>query len=222
MLIINDSVFTSNDIYREIGSNENDLGRGDNGGLPCATCTILLSITSQLAEIYNETTPQSLERLCSYLPTSYVTECKTIVDFLAPIIDKDMKQMSVDTVCYALKICYVDPGRRMCHLFERPTHPNDIMYEMLDRRQMTTLSTKELEDGLIKAFPWICYIPGVYRLCVALSDTYNKLLPGVDLDGDRHSPAETLRGSIWRGRDCADLNGEIYPGRRPLGEDKLR
>ncbi len=38
----------------------------------------------------------------------------------------------------------------------------------------------------------------------------------------RHSPAETLRGSIWRGRDCSDINSEIYPGRRSLEDDKNR
>ena len=57
-------------------------------------------------------------------------------------------------------------------------------------------------------------MPGAYKLCEALFDTYSKLLPSVDFDGDKHSPAETLRGSIWRGRDCADLDSSVYPGRR--------
>ena len=50
------------------------LGRGDNGGIPCAACTILLSISSQLAQIYNETTVESLERLCTFLPETYKGE----------------------------------------------------------------------------------------------------------------------------------------------------
>ena len=65
-------------------------------------------------------------------------------------------------------------------------------------------------DG--KGWPWLCYIPGVYYLCEAFDDVYDQLLPAVDLDGDRFSPAETLRGSIWRGRDCGDLDRDVYPG----------
>ena len=62
--------------------------------------------------------------------------------------------------------------------------------------------------------PWVCYIPGVKQLCEALDNVYDQLVPAVDLDGDRFSPTETLRGSIWRGRDCSDIRGDIYPGRR--------
>ena len=43
-------------------------------GIPCAACTILLSISSQLAQIYNETTVESLERLCTFLPETYKGE----------------------------------------------------------------------------------------------------------------------------------------------------
>ena len=58
-----------------VKAEKNDnLGRGDNGGIPCAACTILLSISSQLAQIYNETTVESLERLCTFLPETYKGE----------------------------------------------------------------------------------------------------------------------------------------------------
>jgi hypothetical protein len=50
---------------------EEILGRGINGGVPCATCTILFSMATQLAEIYNETLIQSLDRFCGYLPVAY-------------------------------------------------------------------------------------------------------------------------------------------------------
>ena len=60
--------------------------RGDNGGIPCAACTILLSMSSQLAEIYNETTVESLSRICTYLPQAYQNECESLVGYLAPII----------------------------------------------------------------------------------------------------------------------------------------
>ncbi len=63
-------------------------------------------------------------------------------------------------------------------------------------------------------WPWICYIPGVSSLCEALFDAYEKLVPALDHDDDKFSPAESLRGSIWRGRDCDDNNAHVYPGRR--------
>lgn len=47
------------------------LGRGINGGFSCATCTILLSMVEQLAQIHNETTTDSLQRMCTYLPKKY-------------------------------------------------------------------------------------------------------------------------------------------------------
>ena len=49
---------------------------------------------------------------------------------------------------------------------------------------------------------------GAYKVCQAIFDTYDKLLPSVDFDNDKHSPAETLRGSLWRGRDCKDFDGK--------------
>lgn len=44
-------------------------------------------------------------------------------------------------------------------------------------------------------------------------DNIEHHLPADDLDGDRFSPARTLRGSDWRGKDCDDLRKDVYPGR---------
>eukprot|EP00026_Physarum_polycephalum_P007804 Phypoly_transcript_07872.p1 GENE.Phypoly_transcript_07872~~Phypoly_transcript_07872.p1 ORF type:complete len:447 (+),score=71.22 Phypoly_transcript_07872:193-1533(+) len=38
-------------------------------------------------------------------------------------------------------------------------------------------------------------------------------LPAVDDDQDYFGVFPTLRGSHWRGKDCSDLNANIYPGR---------
>jgi hypothetical protein len=65
------SQITSAYQYYYFLSQEEIVGRGINGGVPCATCTILFSMATQLAEIYNETLIQSLDRFCGYLPVAY-------------------------------------------------------------------------------------------------------------------------------------------------------
>ena len=58
------------------------LYRGVNGGVDCATCTIVLGLVDHLAIVYNESAAHSLERLCSYLPGEYRTYCKAALEFL--------------------------------------------------------------------------------------------------------------------------------------------
>ena len=41
-------------------------------------------------------------------------------------------------------------------------------------------------------------------------DNIEHHLPADDLDGDRFSPARTLRGSDWRGKDCDDLRFGVH------------
>lgn len=56
-----------------VGKNhsKDDVRRGNNGGFSCATCTVLVGITEQLAQINNETVVDSLKRMCNYLPVKY-------------------------------------------------------------------------------------------------------------------------------------------------------
>jgi hypothetical protein len=42
-----------------------------------------------------------------------------------------------------------------------------------------------VHKGIETLFPWICFIPGLKQLCEVIDDTYDKLIPGIDLDGDR-------------------------------------
>ena len=55
---------------------DHELGRGINGGIGCATCTILFSIATQLTTIYNETLEESLQRICGYLPETHQGQCR--------------------------------------------------------------------------------------------------------------------------------------------------
>ena len=101
-----------------------------------------------------------------------------MVEYLAPIIGKEIDaHLTVDVVCYSIGLCYVDPGRRMCNLFPLP--PN---FQLPSKNTVNRIFNEEL---IVKKYPWICYLPGIYRLCEALSDTYTKLLPAVDIDGDK-------------------------------------
>lgn len=56
--------------------------RGVNGGVDCATCTIVLGVVEHLSILYNESIVQSLDRFCSYMPSEFKTFCKDAVDFL--------------------------------------------------------------------------------------------------------------------------------------------
>lgn len=59
-----------------------DLKGGVNGGVDCASCSIVLGIVDHLMIVYNESAAQSLERLCVYLPDPYQGYCKTALAFL--------------------------------------------------------------------------------------------------------------------------------------------
>ena len=138
---------------------QNEVKRGDNGGISCATCTILLSISTQLAQIYNETTVESLTRLCTYLPQNYQSECNELVRYLAPIIATEIyHHVSVDMVCYSIGLCYPANGK-MCHLFPLPKKIRDFV----PRQPLIN------DKILIQALPWICYLPGIYRLANCIS-----------------------------------------------------
>ncbi len=101
--------------------------RGINGGIPCATCTVVLGIAGQLSQIYNETVPATAERICGYLPAKYEGGCRLVARYVAPIIIKEFgRHASADTVCYDIGICYVDPGKKMCHLFPLPRSMNEV------------------------------------------------------------------------------------------------
>ena len=165
-----------------------------------------------------------MARLCEYLPHRLQQGCQILSKYVAPFVLAVISNTtSPDTLCYELGVCYAAPGKRMCHLFPLPRSLNEVNNYAGDRRRRKPLPPQRqryvgaaVADG--KGWPWLCYIPGVYYLCEAFDDVYDQLLPAVDLDGDRFSPAETLRGSIWRGRDCGDLDRDVYPGTCRLAE----
>ena len=146
-----------------------------------------------------------------------------MVKTISPLIYGELlRRTSPDTICYKIRICTVDPGKTMCHLYPLPSALNELDWEEKSS-QWNPPPQEYLERSHRgpEGMPWVCYIPGVKQLCQALVNVYDQLVPAVDLDGDKFSPAETLRGAIWRGRDCSDIRGDIYPGRRSPNGDRI-
>ena len=181
--------------------------------MPCAACSVVLGITEQLAQIHNETVPAAMERLCDYLPLRLQSGCEIAARYVAPfVLAVITNTTSPDTLCYDLGVCYVEPGKAMCHLFPLPRSLNEVERKRETRPDLPPREYVDSAAADLRGWPWICYVPGVYYVCEAFDDVYDQLLPAVDHDGDRYSPAESLRGSIWRGRDCNDFKKEVYPG----------
>ncbi len=77
------------------------VGRGVNGGVPCAACTILLSLAEQLTQLHNETAEESLQRMCTFLPRKYQSACRLLIEALSPLIALEiLAHTSPDTICY--------------------------------------------------------------------------------------------------------------------------
>lgn len=137
-------------------SSSHEVSRGDNGGISCATCTILLSIGSQMAEIYNETMVDSLQHLCTFLPSQLEPNCQSLVQYLAPVLEMAIdKRYTVDVLCYTIGLCYVQSGRKMCNLFPLPSSSFPLEEPKIPALKLRKL-TKE-------ALPWICYLPGKHH-----------------------------------------------------------
>ncbi|XP_021349961.1 acyloxyacyl hydrolase-like isoform X2 [Mizuhopecten yessoensis] len=66
----------------------------------------------------------------------------------------------------------------------------------------------------------ICELPGIKIICNWIDKILDKHVPVIDLDGDRYSTFQALRGSSWRGKDCDDSRKDIHPGSRPIQSDR--
>ena len=67
----------------------------------------------------------------------------------------------------------------------------------------------------------ICDIPVISEICHIIDNFGNNHEPVEDLDGDHFSDTDTLRGTSWRGKDCNDIDRNIYPGRRSTTGDSV-
>ena len=94
-----------------------------NGGVPCATCSVIITLVEELAFVYNETVDKSLERFCKYLPQGiFQLACEQAIESFGPIIINGIyEKESSDVICHALDICRTDKGQPECHIFPKPS-----------------------------------------------------------------------------------------------------
>ena len=175
-------------------------------------------MAEQLGDIHNATVVSGLDMLCSYLPAQYQSECSLLMHILGPVALEYLESgASPDKMCYQVGLCQDQNGKGMCHLF--PLSEGNIPPET--GQVLPHFLREKIDEKIVQSIPWLCWIPGVKQLCDAFEAAFHRVLPGLDVDGDGHSPVESLRGSLWRGRDCHDGNSEIHPGRRPYEGDIL-
>ena len=173
--------------------------RGKNGGIPCAACTVLVAVVSQTMEVRNITCQPALNYFCGLMPAPLNSVCKTLVSIVGPVVAPLLESgESADVICNALKLCRRETAT--CRLFPKKasTKTEDAYREHV--RQVVAQYSHVAAFNICTILPVVCRV--------------ENHLPAVDLDGDRFSGFETLRGSHWRGKDCNDLDGTVFPGRK--------
>ncbi|CAF4105413.1 unnamed protein product, partial [Rotaria sordida] len=192
-----------------------NLRNGVNGGVDCATCSVLLGIVDHLTIVYNESATHALEQLCSFLPSEYKVYCLAAVDFLGPyIIDGFIKGDNPDVICHSLKFCKDEPDQGKCRLYPSKS-PILFTERVLNFRQRHSSIDLHIND------PKICEIPGIKEICKILENIFNNHMPAIDFDQDRFGTEPTLRGSSWRGKDCNDFSSSSRPGAQVLNGDSV-
>eukprot|EP01132_Coremiostelium_polycephalum_P003673 gene3673-4575_t len=164
-----------------------------NGGSNCATCTLLLTLVEQYSLIHEKSIQASLNELCTFLPSKVRTMCSILVlTYGQQVISLFDKYEHADDVCHALPKMCTSPT---CRLFpnKTPTYVNPLQ------------SHKEYDPVTYTENPWDWFKSIIFNF------TSNHL-PMVDLDKDYFSEEPAFRGYSWRGKDCNDVNKDVYPG----------
>lgn len=182
-----------------------------NGGTNCAACSVLLGLADQLAEIYNETIADSMSRFCNYLPNGFKEACTILVEEYGPsIIALIEEKETPDTACYGIGFCKHQTGA-MCHLFPLPSNSLSSYDEKVRVDHLIKMATRA--RGRPLSFPKLCSYPVIKEICDIIDIFANDHEPLIDVDGDGFSDTYRFRGAYWRGKDCNDIDKQVYPGR---------
>ena len=123
---------------------------------------------------------------------------------------------ALDKGAYRLTHLYrrldTDPGRMLFHSANFPHRPTtEELYAALAPDQVDWKFEADSGFKLLSSKVVEIFVPK--RQSSEPSSGVDHL-PFFDGDKDRFSTVKELRGSHWRGKDCDDANGNIYPGRR--------
>ncbi|XP_059164454.1 acyloxyacyl hydrolase-like isoform X1 [Physella acuta] len=191
-----------------------------NGGSDCATCSVIVALVEQLTEFKNQTVIDTLEQLCSYLPVQFKPACDAALQTFGPaLIQLIVAGADPDVTCHALRFCYTDPGQPTCHSIT----PMTSVYQSDQEFEVKVQTARNSISGLTGRFTLgmkFCDIPGIKEICDWIKKTIASQEPAVDLDNDRFSTYQALRGAAWRGKDCSDVISDMYPGVIPTDGDK--
>lgn len=154
----------------------------------CAGCTVVVALLEQYAQVHNQSIDNVVGGVCDILPAYFKPTCIELVDvYGAAIIKLINERETADAVCLHIGLC----ANATCHLFPLP------------KSQRPPLGIKieiPAEKRNLQSFQWPWELVANH-------------LPAVDLDHDKFSTVETLRGTHWRGKDCEDMISNVYPGR---------
>ena len=183
------------------------LPQSVNGGIDCAICTVLAGLVEQLADIYNESVAESLDRFCGYLPFEVRGACKFLVGEygpgLIPIIES---KETPDIACHSIGLCKRETST-MCHAFPLP--------HRADHRVRHAIQVATAARGRpFRTTASFCNLDVFKEICKIIERFASDHEPLDDLDDDGYSNLNTFRGASWRGKDCNDIDSNIHPGRR--------
>ena len=182
-----------------------------NGGDNCVICTLITAIIAQLGQLYQIPPLSAFELFCSFLSQDILHDaCDAACDIFGPQIAHYLDLgYNPDETCFALNWCNDNDGP-MCRLFPPYNKDADIKQE-----RMTNI-----DNGIgFGSEPALCNITEFKPICDVLERWGDDHYPVDDIDQDRFSDKDTMRGVNWRGRDCDDLVKDVHPGRVAMDGD---
>uniref|UniRef100_H2ZEF6 Saposin B-type domain-containing protein n=1 Tax=Ciona savignyi TaxID=51511 RepID=H2ZEF6_CIOSA len=177
-------------------------------------CSLIVGLVEQLAQVHSTDVITAAENvLCKNLPTPINETCLVLLERLGPsLIDAIYHKETPDMICHDIGLCTQDPGKPFCHLFPLPNGFTSPYKRRIIRSTFPDI--RAIED-----YP-ICNLPGVDKVCEKINRFADGHMALQDGDDDNYSEQPTFRGTHWRGKDCDDTRGDVYPGRRPINMDR--
>jgi acyloxyacyl hydrolase len=231
----------------QLGANGEAVVLADDSGKDCMVCTMMLGVMEQYAWAANLPLPEAAAQWCSDVTASVSFldgACKLMLQPIMEQASADFaKRISPDVTCRTLGKCNNTPGGATCTLFPvwpPPSHSSEAprlgvhpgiegdvkaMHEHYASVVGKFLNVHAITEELLQT-----RLADLVRAGAIDSPTLQQLakdaphaswlpVPLPDLDGDKYGAMFTVRGLQWRGKDCNDLDAQIYPGRNALQGD---